>query len=225
MKKLTLTLTIITGLLLFYNFNILKKTNKEIVTTKKVIKIKTPTKKITKPKNVIIYLQPLGEVNQTYLDVLKYSIKYFYGFNCVIKQKLNFTEDILTISKTRYDANKILNKYYSKEYLIILTEKDIACKSGNYPEWGIFGYGFCPGKNSVLSTFRLKRNVTEYKVIDRLKKVALHEIGHNLGLEHCTNNKECMMNDADGTIKQVDNEKLWLCNKCREKIKQFRNPN
>jgi archaemetzincin len=48
-----------------------------------------------------------------------------------------------------------------------------------------------------------------------LVKVALHEIGYNLGMEHCDIDKKRMMNDANGTIKQVDAEKVWLCDKCR----------
>ena len=53
----------------------------------------------------------------------------------------------------------------------------------------------------------------------KTKIVLVLEIGHNLGLSHCTNNKECIMNDADGTIKQVDREKIWFCEKCWDKIK------
>lgn len=34
----------------------------------------------------------------------------------------------------------------------------------------------------------------------KTKIVLVLEIGHNLGLSDCKNNKECMMNDADGTI-------------------------
>jgi len=65
----------------------------------------------------------------------------------------------------------------------------------------------------------MKKNVNETIIKDRLIKVALHEIGHNLGLDHCDNNIHCLMNDARGTIKQVDNEKIWLCDKCWKTIK------
>nr|WP_299417015.1 matrixin family metalloprotease [uncultured Emticicia sp.] len=166
-------------------------------------------------KSKIIYIQPLGDVNSKYTDYLKTSVKEFYGYECVIKPKVSLTSDILANSKTRYEASKILNKYNSNQNNLIITEKDIAHKkSDEFPEWGIFGLGLRPGKTCVISTFRLKKKVSTQKMLERLKKVALHEIGHNLGLEHCKNNKECMMNDADGTIKQVDQEKIWFCKKC-----------
>ena len=172
----------------------------------------------TKPKT--IYIQPLGDVNQEYMDYIKTSVKNFYGYDCVIKSKLNLTTDILAGSKTRYEARKILKKYNSKENVLLITEKDIAHrKSSDFPEWGVFGLGFRPGKTCVISTFRLKKNVSNGKFLERLKKVALHEIGHNLGLEHCTNNKECMMTSASGTVKQVDNERIWFCSKCWNQIR------
>ena len=172
----------------------------------------------SKPKT--IYIQPLGDVNKEYINYIKKSVENFYGYNCVVKPKLNLTTDILAGSRTRYEAGKILKKYNSKENVILITERDIAHrKSREFPEYGIFGLGYRPGTTCIISTFRLKKNVSKAKFLERLKKVALHEIGHNLGLEHCTNNKECMMTSASGTVKQVDREKIWFCSKCWKLIK------
>lgn len=174
----------------------------------------------TKPSK-IIYIQPLGNVNQEYLTYIKKSVKEFYGYHCVIKTKVNLTNAILAKSKTRYEAGKILKKYNSKENILLITERDIAHrKSREFPEWGVFGLGFRPGTTCVISTFRLKKNVSKAKFLERLKKVALHEIGHNLGLEHCTIDKNCMMTSASGTVKQVDREKIWFCKKCWETIEK-----
>jgi archaemetzincin len=166
-----------------------------------------------------IYIQPLGNVNQNYLNYVKKSVTEFYGYKCIIKPKVNLTKDILTGSKSRYEASKILNKFNSNHNIIIITEEDIAYrKNTSFPEWGIFGLGLRPGKTCVVSTFRLKKGVNTKQMLVRLKKVSLHEIGHNLGLIHCNKHKDCLMNDAKGTIKQVDREKIWFCNKCSKII-------
>lgn len=171
-------------------------------------------------QNKKINILPLGDVNPNYLDVVKLTIESFYGCEATIKNKIEFTNDILSPSKTRYDAIKILKKYNSKEITLIITEKDITCESNGHLEWGIFGYGNIPGTTCVVSTFRLKRKVTENQMIDRLKKIVIHEIGHNLGLDHCSYDHHCLMSDANGTIKQVDQEKLWLCDKCQKILKK-----
>ncbi len=107
-------------------------------------------------KSNIIYIQPLGDVNKEYMNYLKTSIKEFYGYDCVIKTKFTFTNDILASSRTRYEASKILNKYNSNQNVLIITEKDIAYrKSTQFTEWGIFGLGLRPGKICVISTYYL----------------------------------------------------------------------
>lgn len=61
-------------------------------------------------KNIIIYIQPLGKVDSKYLNYVKKSVMDFYGYNCIIKTEIDLINDILSGSKTRYNANKILEK-------------------------------------------------------------------------------------------------------------------
>ena len=168
----------------------------------------------------VINIQPLGKVSPQYIEVVKKAVKSFYGYDCVVKKKIVVTTSILSKATKRIDADKLLQKYKSAQNVLIITEKDIChFKDKQRPEYGIFGLGLRPGKICVISTFRLKRKESKQKTHERLGKVAIHEIGHNLGLYHCTNDKRCLMNDARGTINQVDLGRVWFCEKCMSKIK------
>jgi len=165
-----------------------------------------------------VYIQPLGNVKTEYIDTIKTTIEWFFGCQCIIKPNESFTKDLLANSKTRYSADRILNKFNNLNNTLVITEKDIVTVDIKSPEWGIFGLGKRPGTICVVSTLRLKRNVKKFVFIDRLKKVCLHEIGHNLGLEHCSNNIHCLMNAANGSAKEMNNECFWFCDNCRKKL-------
>ncbi len=174
----------------------------------------------TKPIKTI-HIQPLGMVSNEYILSVKKSIKSFYGYDCKVLPQKKITNDIISKVTKRIEANKVLDKYNSEINLLVLTEKDICYfKDKNRPEYGIFGLGGIKKNNNtcIVSTFRLKLGATKQKTLKRLEKVTLHEIGHNLGLYHCENNEKCMMSAANGTIKRVDNVKVWFCEKCREQL-------
>jgi len=173
----------------------------------------------------LVYILPLGEVPSEYIDQIKSAVKIFYDYDCSVLPQAKPSEDIMAASKTRLEASKILAKYKSKEQKLIITEEDIAFKyvQKGIEEYGIMGMGYYPGTTSVVSTFRLKRQhgtrgplVPARLFTERLQKVTLHEIGHNLGLDHCTNHPECLMSSANGTMKQVDRQKMWLCDSCKK---------
>jgi len=185
-----------------------------------VINAKQKADKDNKFARQIIYIQPLGEVNPLTISLINSEIKQFYNKKVVMLPSVPLTKDLLAKSKTRYDASKILNKFKSDKNILIITEKDIAVKyeRRHSEEWGIFGLGACPGKTCVVSTFRLKRRASEKLVKERFVKVCIHELGHNLGLPHCKADDKCLMNDANGTISQVDKEGMYFCESCKNKI-------
>jgi archaemetzincin len=170
-----------------------------------------------------VYIQPLGVVKQKNIDIISGSVRSFYGCAVVVNKPVALTNDLLAESRTRYEASKILQKFNSSRNLLIITEKDIACRNEqrNINQWGVFGLGYRPGKTCVVSTFRLHRKNPSHShqlFKERLAKVCLHEIGHNLGLDHCTSGASCLMNDARGLIKTVDEEKMILCSSCQKKL-------
>lgn len=167
------------------------------------------------------------------VDTVTSILQKIYGVKTVLaKDQELYSEAYISVKSPRYRADSII-KFQRNEidnnidYVLGLTSKDISVTkkddSGDikkpeykYQDWGIMGLAYCPGESCVVSTFRIKhKNKMVY--FDRLKKVAVHEFGHNLGLPHCPN-KKCVMTDAVESVKTIDNAELKLCNDCAGKI-------
>lgn len=160
-------------------------------------------------------------------------IDSFYNIKTVILPYKELDKQAyVNIKSPRYRADSIIriqqrNLPDSLDFVIGLTVKDISTTKrenngkvlkpiSKYTDWGVMGLGFCPGKSSIVSTFRLQHKNPKIQ-LERLKKVTIHEFGHNLGLPHCKN-KKCVMTDAVESIATIDNESLSLCKDCRQKI-------
>lgn len=139
----------------------------------------------------------------------------------------------INVKSPRYRADsliRILKRTKPSEYdhVLGLISKDISTtkrdENGNvlkpaykYEDWGIFGLGFRPGPSCIVSTFRLDTPNKEL-LVERIKKVCNHELGHNMGLPHCTSSDKCVMKDGAESIKTVDHVNLVLCDDCKSKI-------
>lgn len=186
----------------------------------------------TSHEHTSIALQPYDDFNSTLTKQVSSSVKEIYGFETVVLKHKPIPIEAYTAIKTpRYRADKLLRTLAEEKpdtvtYILGLATKDISTtkrdEDGNikspeekYADWGVFGLGYMPGESCVVSTFRLKN--PEHKLSQRLQKVCIHEIGHNLGLDHCEN-KMCVMTDAAESIKTIDQVKLDLCAACKKKI-------
>ena len=167
------------------------------------------------------------------LDTVVSTIESFYKVKVdVLKNQELYASSFINVKSPRYRADSII-KFQKREindtidFILGLTHRDISTtktdKSGKtnepkykYQDWGIMGLAYCPGNSCIISTFRIKTK-DEKQYFSRLKKVSVHEFGHNLGLKHC-NDKKCVMTDAVESVQTIDNAELQLCEKCNSAI-------
>lgn len=187
----------------------------------------------TPPKNTTVGVVCLGSVSPPIKDSVVQALEHTYGFRVVLMGTQNIPQRFYTTTKTpRYRADSIIRylketKPDSIDYVVGLTAFDISTtkrdSEGNilkpeskYTDWGVFGLGYVNGPSCIVSNYRLK--TTDKAVFySRIQKVAIHELGHNLGLPHCKN-KHCVMADAVEKISTIDTEGMALCSDCKKAI-------
>jgi archaemetzincin len=174
------------------------------------------------PPKKVVYVQTMGQVNNSDLELVVQSIRKFYKYEVVVNGKFPTLDSLRVKNRTRFQSNKILkvSKIINKNLdgkVLILTNYDICTDrelNGKiYKDWGIFGLAGINGKTTVVSTYRMKNNH-----VNRLTKVTIHELGHTLGLGHCEYDDKCVMNDAKGKGSTVDGVELKLCSECKKHI-------
>jgi len=174
-------------------------------------------------------IQPLGAFRDVDARIIKMALRDFYGFEVRIFDPIAMPKVAYTKARKRHRADTllvVLNKLRLEperlcDIIVGLTRQDISTTKGRHKDWGIFGLGELWGSACVLSSHRLIRKLGKKdhkKGLRRVVKVAIHEVGHVLGLPHCDTPK-CVMNDAKGTIKTVDLETGHLCEKCQAILK------
>lgn len=167
-----------------------------------------------------IEIIPIGDINNKVLYDVAKGIEDFYGYKCIISKKHIQLNNIKSITPDKYDADKILNEITSTTHYLVISSYDVIdLISGTY-EYSIWGMANCPGRAAVVSTYNLKTD-DETLFTNRVIKVCLHEIGHNIGLKHCTNNTyRCIMHEVIRGTKELDAQNAWFCEKCYSEFKK-----
>jgi archaemetzincin len=175
-------------------------------------------------ENHALNIQPLGkELPSEDLAFVKQALVGIYNVQIRVLPRVDLPEQAYYEPRRRYRAEKILPFLLERlpsdsDRILGLTGVDISTDKGSIKDWGILGLANLGGRECIISAFRCYGRGGEgphARII--LAKVAVHEFGHTLGLDHCTT-RGCLMEDAGGLVRTCDRE-YDLCTRCRSMLR------
>ena len=165
---------------------------------------------------------PIGQVDATItLRIREKLMRVFPDTICmVIDEQLPLSEKAFDKKRKQYRSNVILSEiqgYAAKKKdlnrVLGVVDADIFVSELNF----VFGEAACPGKAALISLWRLKPEFygdppNMELFTERSLKEAVHELGHTLGLRHCSRSS-CVMYFSN-SIFDTDRKQSLFCDQC-----------
>jgi len=139
---------------------------------------------------------------------LQKALERTYPLRVVLGEELEPPESARDEERNQYDASillDLLSKRRKADLVLWIVDCDIFIIGMNF----VFGVAY--EREAVLSTYRLPS-------LEMIAKEAIHEVGHLLGLDHCSNN--CVMRFSN-TFAEAMIKPSELCEACRRKIDEL----
>lgn len=176
-------------------------------------------------ERTVLYIQPLGRaLPRADVELVVRALRSFYSLPVKLLPRVKLPRAAYYPPRRRYRAEKLLD-FLQKRLpadgfrILGLTGVDISTTKGRYKDWGILGLALLDDRVCVISAFRARKGTRSRRHGQiRLAKVAVHEIGHTLGLPHCPT-RGCLMEDARGKVATCDRE-YDLCPRCRARLER-----
>ena len=173
----------------------------------------------------LVEVAPLGKVPPMAADVAAAHLQGVFELPAKTGAPLPEPEYAFLPNRGQYDAGPILSALAacgdSIPMRLGVMSHDICLPFLTH----VFGQAQLEGRAAVISLYRLRgRDQSEADgsplVLERLAKVALHEIAHVMGLVHCQT-PDCLMNFSAG-LEHLDKLKMTLCPFCHEHLQRRR---
>ena len=143
----------------------------------------------------------------------------------VIENPLELPAEYYNLARRQYNSTLLLHKLeletlkYTSDRVLGVTEADIYVPGMNF----VFGEAKLWGRCCLISIFRLKpefygSSPDQSILLERCVKESIHELGHTLGLQHCSV-ESCVMHFSV-SIHWVDRKEAEFCADCKAKIEK-----
>jgi archaemetzincin len=178
----------------------------------------SPVRAEKKPAEYSVCIQPLGPHDASLMATAIVGIEKLYGFTVKVLPRRELPKAAWYAPRKRWRADRLLEWLDANvvpragcSAVLGFTSQDISTTKEPHLDWGILGLGSLGGPSCVVSSFRMRspsRKVRHARAV----KVVNHELGHVLGLDHYIGpEKNCLMQDAKGTVRTVDKETGHHC--------------
>jgi len=184
-------------------------------------------------ENKTIALQPLNGYSETELSFLQKELSSFFNASVVILPSIPIPSSYRvpgTIEGYSYSADSIIQfllknrKGFFNEVIGLTHEELFTIKKSTIPNTSsvfsffqmVRGLGYISENACVISDHSFMSTDTTI-LHKRLRKVVLHEVGHNLGLEHCPVDN-CLMSEKNSDNTMLDKGTGDYCEGCKRKL-------
>ncbi|MDH4217894.1 MAG: archaemetzincin family Zn-dependent metalloprotease [Candidatus Aminicenantes bacterium] len=177
----------------------------------------------------VITLVPLGLDEESHLEVLGGDLERVFDFQVRIVNRKEIPANSYNPQRNQYQAPLFLKALRrcmdpeKKEKVLGVTDKDLYVEGLNF----VFGQAELQGSFAMISFTRLHQSfyaLPEDRVLflKRIKKEAVHELGHTFGLRHCPNS-DCVMCFSN-SLHDTDRKSAEFCQSCKTRLEQLLRP-